>query len=250
MKRLEHKVVIVTGAAGGIGAATAKLLAAEGAGVIATDQQEEKLKQWVHEARAEGAKIDYVSHDITSEEGWKKVISRVSAQYGRLDILVNNAGIFPGFTDLEQTTHSEWEKVIRVNLTGPFLGCRAALQLMKESGGGSIINIASIAGIVGGNGPAYSASKGGLRLLTKDLAVNLAKYNIRVNSICPGAVLTPMTENLVSDPEIEKVIKTSSPQGRIANPVEIANGVLYLATNESSFATGIDLVIDGGSVAR
>ncbi len=249
MKRLEHKVVIVTGAAGGMGATEAKLFAAEGASVIATDLQEEKLKNWVHEAREGGAKIDYVMHDITSEESWERVLGRVRAQYGRLDVLVNNAGVFPGFQDCEGTTKENWEKIIAVNLTGAFLGCRAVISLMKESGGGSIINVASIAGIVGGNGPAYSASKGGLRLLSKDLAVSLAKFNIRVNCVCPGAVLTPMTEAVMQSPGAEEMIKALSPQGRIADPIEIATGVLYLASCESSFITGADLVIDGGAVA-
>jgi len=250
MKRLENKVVVITGAAGGIGEAVARLFAREGAKIFVTDIQEKKLKNWVHQARENGMKIDYICHDVTSMESWDRVTNRVMAKYGHLDVLVNNAGVFPGFADCEQTTKEQWDKIIAINLTGAFLGCQACIPLMKGNNGGSIINIASIAGLVGGNGPAYSASKGGLRLLTKDLAVNLAQFKIRVNCICPGAVLTPMTENILIEPAMKEMIKNMSPQARVADAIEIAFGALYLASEESSFTTGIDLVIDGGAVAR
>lgn len=250
MERLKNKVAIVTGAAGGIGAATAKLFAQEGAKVMATDIQKEVLMAWVREANKEGLPVDYIKHDVTSEEDWKKVTQKTLTAYGRIDILVNNAGVFPGFTDCEQTAKELWDKIIAINLTGPFLGCKACIPHMRKTGGGSIVNIASIAGLVGGNGMAYTSSKGGLRLLTKDLAVTLAKDKIRVNTICPGAVLTPMTKDLLAQPAMDEMIKNMSPQGRVADAIEIAWGALYLASDESSFVTGIDLVIDGGAVAR
>jgi cyclopentanol dehydrogenase len=250
MNRLQNKVAIITGAAGGMGAAEAKLFAQEGAKVLATDVQEDKLKNWVQAAKAEGLAIDWIHHDVTSESDWKKVTDKAFSLFGRIDILVNNAGVYPGFVDCEQTTKQLWDKVIAINLTGPFLGCKECIQHIRKSGGGSIVNVASIAGLVGGNGTAYSSSKGGLMLLTKDLAVTLAKDNIRVNAICPGGVLTPMTENLVTQPGMDELIKNMSPQGRMANAIEIAWGALYLASDESSFMTGAELTIDGGAVAR
>jgi cyclopentanol dehydrogenase len=170
--------------------------------------------------------------------------------FGRLDILVNNAGIYPGFVDCENTSIELWGKILSINLTGPFIGCKTCIPYLRLSGGGSIINIASIAGVVGGNGSAYSSSKGGLLLFSKDLAVSLAKDNIRVNTICPGGVLTPMTEELMKGSDMVEMIKQMSPQGRMADPMEIATGVLFLASDESSFMTGTELIIDGGAVAK
>lgn len=251
MERLRHKTAIVTGAAGGMGKAIALLFAREGASVMATDIQEEKLREWVeHFAASERLSINYAHLDITLEEEWKKVTEQTVSLYGKLDILVNNAGVFPGFTDEEHTSLVLWNSVLAINLTGPFLGCRYCVPLMRKAGGGAIVNIASIAGLVGGNGPAYSASKGGLRLLGKDLAVAYAKDNIRVNTICPGGVLTPMTDSLITQPGMEDIVKNMSPQGRMANAEEIAAGALFLASDESSFVTGTDLVMDGGAVAR
>lgn len=250
MKRLSEKVAIVTGAAGGMGAAEAKLFAKEGAKVLATDANEEKLKCWVVAAKAEGLDIEYMKHNVTSESDWKKVADKAMQLFGRLDILVNNAGIYPGFVDCENTSIELWGKILSINLTGPFIGCKTCIPYLRLSGGGSIINIASIAGVVGGNGSAYSSSKGGLLLFSKDLAVSLAKDNIRVNTICPGGVLTPMTEELMKGSDMVEMIKQMSPQGRMADPMEIATGVLFLASDESSFMTGTELIIDGGAVAK
>lgn len=251
MDRLRHNTAIVTGAAGGIGKAIALLFAREGASVMATDIQEDKLREWVEQyAARERLSIAYAAHDVTKEEDWKTVTDKTISLYGRLNILVNNAGIFPGFTDEEHTSLALWNKIISINLTGPFLGCRYCIPLLRKAGGGSIVNIASIAGLVGGNGPAYSASKGGLRLLSRDLAVTYAKDNIRVNTICPGGVLTPMTETLIKEPGMDDMVKNMSPQGRMADASEIATGALFLASNESTFVTGSDLIMDGGAVAR
>ena len=250
MKRLQDKVVLITGAAGGMGATEAKLFAQEGAKVMATDFNLELLETWVLKAQGEGLNIAYAELDVTSPDDWEKVAKKTVELFGKIDILVNNAGIYPGFINCESTTHKLWNQVIATNLTGPFLGCKTVIPYLIKSGGGSIVNIASIAGIVGGNGTAYSSAKGGLCLLSKDLAVELAKDNIRVNTVCPGGVLTPMTHELLNTPAMAEMIKNMSPQGRIADPMEIALGVLYLASNESSFVTGTELVIDGGSVAR
>ena len=250
MKRLSDKVAIITGAAGGMGAAEAKLFAKEGAKVLATDSNEDKLKSWVIDAKAEGLAIDYMKHNVTSESDWAKVADKAMELYGKIDILVNNAGIYPGYVDCENTPIELWGNVLSINLTGPFIGCKTCIPYLRMSGGGSIINVASIAGVVGGNGAAYSSSKGGLVLFSKDLAVTLAKDKIRVNTICPGGVLTPMTESLMKTQGMEEMIKQMSPQGRMADPMEIATGALFLASDESSFMTGTDLVMDGGSVAR
>jgi len=250
MSRLKDKVAIITGAAGGMGAAEAILFAQQGARVMATDIQEEILKTWVQKEKAKGLPIEYLVHDVTSAEDWKKVVDKTLALFGHIDILVNNAGVFPGFQSCEETTKAQWDKIIAINLTGPLLGCQVCIPHMRKAGGGSIVNIASIAGLVGGNGVAYSSSKGGLRLLSKDLAVTLAKDNIRVNTICPGAVLTPMTKDILKLPDMNEQIKQMSPQGRVAEPVEIAWAVLFLASDESSFMTGAEMTIDGGAVAR
>ena len=250
MKRLKDKVAIVTGAAGGIGEAIAKLFAAEGAKILATDVQHNKLKLWVSEAKNNGADIEYAEHDVTSRMDWEVVISKAIFIYGQVDILINNAGIYyPGITT-ENITVETWDKIIAINLTGAFNGTQLVLPHMRKAGGGSIVNISSIAGLVGGNGPAYTASKGALRLLTKDNAVEFAKDNIRVNSIHPGGVLTPMTEFLVADDQSDDLIKNMCPIGRIGTAKEIAYGALYLASDESSYVTGAELVIDGGLTAR
>ena len=250
MKRLSDKVAIITGAAGGMGAAEAKLFAKEGAKVLATDSNEEKLKSWVVAAKAEGLEVEYMKHNVTSESDWEKVADKAMSLFGKIDILVNNAGVYPGFVSCEDTSIELWGKVLSINLTGPFIGCKKCIPYMRLNGGGSIINVASIAGIIGGNGAAYSSSKGGLVLFSKDLAVTLAKDKIRVNTICPGFVLTPMTEDLLKATGMEDTIKQTSPQGRVADPMEIATGALFLASDESSFMTGSDLVMDGGLVAR
>lgn len=249
MNRLKDKVAIVTGAAGGIGEATAKLFAEEGAQVVASDINYALLESWVTDAVNSGLQIIAFKHDVTSADDWQAVVAATLAAYGRLDILVNNAGVYPAGATMENTSADDWNRVIAINLTGSFIGSQACLPPIKVNGG-SIVNIASIAGIVGGNGPAYSASKGGLRLLTKDMAIELAKYNIRVNSIHPGGVKTPMTQPLLAMPGMDEAIKNICPQGRMADAIEIAYGALYLASAESSYVTGEELVIDGGLVTR
>lgn len=250
MNRLKDKVAIVTGAAGGIGEAIARLFAEEGAKVLATDVQYNKLGAWVNEAKNAGAQIEFAELDVTARDDWGAVIAKAILLFGKVDILINNAGIYYPGTATENITVEIWDKIIAINLTGAFNGTQLVLPHMRKARGGSIVNISSIAGLVGGNGPAYTASKGALRLLTKDNAIEFAKDNIRVNSIHPGGVLTPMTEFITAGEHSEEIIKNMCPMGRIGTPAEIAYGALYLASDEASYVTGSELVIDGGLTAR
>lgn len=250
MKRLQNKVAIVTGAASGIGQAIATLFSKEGAKVIATDKQEEKLREWVEEfQKIDKSQISYLAQDVSQEESWKQVVDKTIQEYHKIDILVNNAGILPESESLENTTKEMWDKVIATNLTSLFLGCKAVIPNMKENGG-SIINISSIAGMEGGTHVAYATSKGGVRILTKALAAEYGKYNIRINSIMPGVIATSMTEEMLKDKETRKECDNLASLGRIGKPEEVAYGALFLASEESSFMTGTDFVIDGGSISQ
>lgn len=250
MKRLHGKTALITGAADGMGKAEALLFAREGARVLATDIQPEKLNAWVQTARQEGLTIESMILDVTAENDWSKALTYLEERFGALHVLVNNAGVFPIGKTSENTSYDEWKRIVDINLTGAYLGCKSMLSLLKKSEIASVINVASIAGWVGGNGPAYSASKGGLLALSRDLAVEWAKYGIRVNSLSPGGVRTPMTSPIVAMPGMEEIIRQSCPQQRMAEPEELAQGALFLASDESSFMTGADLVMDGGLIAR
>ena len=246
MKKLEGKSAIITGAAGGIGKATARLFAEEGASVLATDIQIGRLEEWT---KGSSPAVVGFRHDVGLADDWKKVVETAVLLFGKIDILVNNAGIFHAGSNVETCSEEEWEKFIRTNLSGAFLGVKAALPFLKLQGG-SIVNVASIAAMVGGNGPAYSASKGGLRMLTRDMAIEFAPFGIRVNGIYPGGVSTPMTEILLQSPEARTMIENSCPMRRVATAEEIAKSILFLASEDSSFATGAELVVDGGLTAR
>ncbi len=248
MNRLQNKVAIVTGAAGGIGEAIARLFASEGARVLATDVQFEKLAAWV--GATDG--IECMRHDVTSEADWLAVAEKAVSVFGKIDILVNDAGVYHPMETTENTPLDAWNRLLAINLTSAFLGAKATLPELKKSGRGSIVNISSIAGMVGGNGAAYSTSKGGMRLLSKDQAVEFAPFNIRVNSIHPGGVLTPMTQPIMPpDPaQLDAMMRGMCPLGRIGQPMEIAYGALFLASDEASYVTGSELVIDGGLTAR
>ncbi|WP_036384182.1 SDR family NAD(P)-dependent oxidoreductase [Muricauda sp. MAR_2010_75] len=250
-RRLEGKVAIITGAAGGLGAAEAKMFAREGAKVLITDIQEEPLSQVASEISKAGGVVIFIFHDVSSEVSWERVIKKAVDSYGRIDVLVNNAGILGNImSPFENRTIEEFNKVIGVNLLGQFIGIKSVVPFMRKVGGGSIINISSVGGITGtSNGTAYTASKGGSRIFTKGAAVELARDNIRVNSVHPGYVVTPMTKNMERAQVFAKAAVVFTPMGRGAEYDEIAYGILFLASDESSFMTGTELVIDGGLTA-
>lgn len=246
MSRLSNQTALVTGGARGIGAAIAKLFIQEGASVIITDilKAEGELT-----ATALGKRCMFIHHDVTLASAWKQVVSIGEASMGPLSILVNNAGVVLNKKIL-QTSQEEFERILRINTTGPFLGIEAVLPSMLQQRSGSIINISSIAGLVGfTNCIAYVASKYALRGMTKTAALELAKEGIRVNSIHPGVIRTPMVINDAMTDLIDQ-ITADIPMGRIGEPVEIAQLVLYLASNESSYCTGAEFTADGGLTAQ
>ena len=254
MDRVKGKVAIVTGGAGGLGKAHASLLAKEGAKVIVTDMEEAQGKRVADEINKQGGEAIFIKHDVSSEADWARVIHETLERFGKLDILVNNAGVNV-WKKIEDTSLDEWRWLMSINLDGVFLGTKYAMGAMKKSGGGSIINISSAAGIIGTlDTSAYHASKGGVRIFTKAAALECSKagydYNIRVNSVHPGVIKTPMVEGLMNDEEKRKTALSWHPIGRFGEPEDIAYGVLYLASDESKFVTGAELVIDGGWTAH
>ena len=256
MTRVAGKVAIVTGAAMGIGKACAELLAAEGASVVATDREEEEGRNVVDALTATGLRAIFIQQDVGDEDQWKKVVDGTVKEFGRLDILVNNAGV-GWYGDIENTTLESWHKLLRVNLDGVFLGMKHAIPAMRRSGGGSIINMSSIEGLIGDpQAAAYNASKGAVTILTKSAALYCAaqRTGIRVNSIHPGYIWTPMVEKAIQstpDPDgMKRQIEALHPVGHLGEPMDIAYAVLYLASDESKFATGSALVVDGGYTAR
>lgn len=248
--RVEGKVAVISGGARGIGAATAKLLAQEGAAVVIADVLEEEGMATEAEITESGGRAVFMQLDVTDEENWKEVISATVAAYGKLDVVVNNAGI-SGRTTVEETPAENWDRVMEVNGKGVFLGTKLAIPELRKAGGGSIINISSIYGIVGSETSAsYHASKGAVRIFTKSAAIQYAGEGIRVNSVHPGFVDSPMTAAAHALPEVHDLRVGRTPLGRMGTPEDIAAGILYLASDESSFVTGSELVIDGGMTAR
>ena len=248
--RLEGKVALITGGARGQGAAEATLFAREGAKVVIGDVLDAEGTKVAAEIGESGGDALFVHLDVTSEADWLQAIGTAVSSYGRLDILVNNAGIWRGGR-VEDTTVEEWDSILDVNAKGVFLGTKLAIPEMRKLGGGSIINISSTAGLVGSpRSSAYSASKGAVRLFTKTTAVQYGKEGIRANSIHPGPVDTAMADQISPGEEGRKVSAARTLIGRMGTPEDIAYGALYLASDESSFVTGSELVIDGGVTAQ
>ena len=247
---LRGKVAIVTGAARGIGQATVRALVAEGATVVATDILDDQGHALVRDLSRNDRSVSYAHLDVTSEDEWRALVDRTVSDLGRLDILVNNAGI-GSMADVEQETVEGWDRTIAINQQGVWLGMRAAIPKMKEHGGGSVINVSSIFGAVGGFGAsiAYHASKGAVRLMTKNAAIRYAKEGIRVNSVHPGFIDTPLVEELKGTPT-EQAILDSTPMGRWGRAEEVANVLVFVASDLASYMTGSEIYVDGGWTAR
>ncbi len=246
--RLLGKVALISGAARGQGEAEARLFAQEGARLVLGDILVEEGQRVAADIQAQGGQAVFAKLDVTQEADWQQAVDLALRTYGKLHILVNNAGVFRT-EGVEATSLELWNQVVAVNQTGVFLGMKYAIPAMRRSGGGSIINISSGAGIVGsGMAAAYHSAKGAVRLLTKTAAIEYAGEGIRINSVHPGLVETEMIRIL--DPEGTRAALQATPMKRMATPREIAYGVLYLASDESSFVTGSELVIDGGYTAH
>jgi len=246
--RLKDKVAIVTGAGHGMGEAEARLFATEGAKVVVADILASEAERVAAVIRQQGGEATAAAIDVTSEPQWRALIEKTVASYGRLDILVNNAGI-SGSSVGDPDGIEGWDRVIAVNQTSVFLGTKLAAAEMAKSGGGSIVNISSIMGFVGGPSghPAYSASKGAVRIYTKAAAVRYGPQGVRVNSVHPG-YMPPMLNATNAGERADKIALT--PLRRLGEPIEVAYGVLFLASDEASFVTGTELVIDGGFIAQ
>lgn len=251
MNRMKGKTVIITGAASGMGAAGAGLLAREGANVLVTDIRADGAAQVAAGIREQGLSAEHCGLDVTDAAQWQAAVDKALAAWGRVDVLVNNAGL-PGTPDTwEQATLESLNKLIELNLSGQFLGIKTVIPAMERTGGGSVVNMSSIAGMIAFPGlhPGYGASKGANRLLSKCAAIDLAGRGIRVNSVHPGVIRTPQSEYLFDDPDVIKVIHSKIPLARAGRPEEVANVVLFLASDESSYMTGAELVVDGGFTA-
>jgi NAD(P)-dependent dehydrogenase (short-subunit alcohol dehydrogenase family) len=253
MDRVKGKVAIVTGGGSGIGEATAKLLAKEGAKVGIVDIDDENGKRVAQEIDDAGGTAGFWHMDISREKEVEKAFAAINEKYGRLHILVNNAGIAGGGRASHETTAEEWDRVMNINLRGTFLCTKYAVPYILKSGGGSVVNVSSIMGILGGPTPGYCATKGGIRTLTKADAVTYARQNIRFNSVHPGYIITPLFRKLAagSPQGVEGSIKMEGeriPMGRMGLPEEIASGILFLASDEASYITGLEMIIDGGKI--
>lgn len=248
--RLIGKIAIITGGATGMGAAEAKLFASEGAHVVVGDILVEEGEELVRDITEAGGSASFVRLDVTCEEEWKQVVKLMTDHLGRIDILVNNAGIYDLAT-IENQSLDSWNRVMAINATGMFLGTKAVISVMRYSGAGSIVNISSVAGLVGSSrSTAYNASKGAVRLLTKATAVQYAKVGIRANSVHPGPIETDMLSLAFPENENRMQRMAQIPLGRFGTSRDVASAVLFLASDESSYMTGTELVIDGGSTAQ
>jgi len=248
--RLENKVALISGGARGMGAVEAKMFVQEGAKVVIGDVLDEDGKQTEAEINEAGGECVFVHLDVTDETAWQDAVAAAVDRFGKLDILVNNAGI-ARINNVEDTTSDEWDLVMDINAKGVFLGTKAAIPEIRKAGGGSIVNISSIAGLTGGRTSSYAASKGAVRLLTKSSAIQYAGEGIRCNSVHPGVIETPMTTPMMlNTQECRDMNASRHPLGRVGQPEDTVYGVLFLASDESSFMTGSELVIDGGLTAQ
>jgi NAD(P)-dependent dehydrogenase (short-subunit alcohol dehydrogenase family) len=248
--RLQGKVAVISGAAHGMGEVEAKLFAAEGARVVIADILENEAQQVVAAITGTGGEALFVRLDVTKEEDWQEVVSTAVARLGKLDILVNNAGISGTYTSDLMSTEA-WDRIMAINARGVFLGMKYAIPAMQKAGGGSIVNISSISGVVGQDYThmAYNASKGAVRIMTKSAAVQYAKDGIRVNSVHPGIMPAMRTSRGSAMPETRQRMLAQVPMGREGRREEVGYAVLFLASDEASYITGTELVVDGGFLA-
>ncbi len=251
MGRLDGKVVVISGGARGQGAAEARMMAREGAKVVFGDILDDEGRKVEAEITEAGNEAAYVHLDVTREDDWRAAIDTAVSRYGKLNVLVNNAAILIR-KSIEETTEEEWDRIMAVNAKGVFLGTKHAIPAMRQAGGGSIVNISSTARLVGSldGSPSYTATKGAVRLFTKATAIQYAKENIRCNSVHPGPIDTDMIRDTLNDPARMERRMQRLPLKRVGTTEDIAFGVLYLASDESSFVTGAELVIDGGTTAE
>ena len=255
--RLNNKIVVITGGATGsktklmgFGGTTAHIFAKEVAKVIITDINEDLGIQTVEEIKKNGGDASFMYLDVTDEQGWINLVSNINKKYSTIDVFVHSAG-FIKRTSIQETTEESWDLHMDIHVKGAFLGTKHVSPTMQNSKKGSIILVSSIMGLVGSaSSTPYHTAKGAIHTFTKSAAIQLAKDNIRVNCISPGFVLTPMTKNILTDNEILNSRLSSVPMNRLGTTIEIANAILYLASDESSFVTGIDLVVDGGYTAQ
>ena len=256
--RLAGKVALITGAAAGVegelmgfGGAAARLFARQGARVVLTDLKEDMGRKTAEQIQALGGEALFLRQDVTSEEDWQEVVHTAVARFGTINVLVNNAGTGARFT-VEDTTVEVWDAQMAVHAKGVFLGTKSAIPIMRRAGGGSIINVSSIYGLVGSpTSTAYHAAKGAIRIFTKAAAIQYARDNIRVNSVHPGYCHTPLTnDGFTADTERRDWVMERIPLGRLGQADDIAYGMLYLASDESAYVTGAELVIDGGTTAQ
>ncbi|QIN84554.1 glucose 1-dehydrogenase [Rubrobacter tropicus] len=249
--RIEGKVAVVTGGGAGIGRASCLRLAEEGARVVVTDISEERGRETVREIEGKGGEALFLRHDVAREDQWRSVVAEAGGRYGGVDVLLNNAGLYL-IMPLADITVEDWNNLMAVNVTGVFLGMKHCAPVMAERGGGSIINLSSVAGLMGVAGHAlYGASKGAVRIMTKDVAMEYARAQVRVNSVHPGYIHTGMAEYgaETAGTTIEELGRQMYPLGRIGEPEDVANTVLFLASDESKYTTGAEFVVDGGGSA-
>ncbi|MGZ4678314.1 MAG: glucose 1-dehydrogenase [Acidimicrobiia bacterium] len=252
MARLDGKVALITGAGNGMGRVASVLFAEEGARVVVADWSEEGGRETVAAVEAAGGEAAFVKVDVARADQVEAMVAFTMERFGAMNVLYNNAGIFPaddgGVTDTPEPT---WDRVMDINLKGVWLGCKYGVPAMLESGGGSIVNVASFVALMGAATAqiAYTASKGGVLAMTREIAVEYGRRNIRANSLCPGPIATPMLEELMSDPERKQRRLVHIPMGRLGQAEELARAALFLASDESSFMTGAQLVVDGGITA-